>query len=431
MKPSKPAKNNRNARFPQRPARGGSQPAPRQGKGAPRPPMKPQAPIDLPPPDVTLPQPLTDAWRRAVLSLAKLPRGMKRGDLTDLEVLQAVVRATVPAVRDIWSVYNEERSSLTPKLLMSAPAVIAYLVGFHLPNVARLLLALNRADARHQLRQTIFEAKSLVWHDLGAGTGALAHAGSSWLGADGLQKLAAKFHLYDGAGALLDAARAVFAESNLAESVKTHKLALAEFQPRRAELAAPGGVTVISLGYVWNELTKSRPAKGRIETLIEDAIRGRSPGDKPESLLLLLEPAQQEHAREAMVWRDARVAQGWMPLYPCPAAGACPMLERTRDWCFSEGSARFPRELSLLDKLVGTDRTRLNSSMYVLATPALAARLAKATPRPVIVGRPQRGEPNKPKGQEFDYLLCADGELNKSPGALGKAYRLRGQTLTP
>jgi hypothetical protein len=356
---------------------------------------------------------------------------MKRGDLTDLEVLQAVVRATVPAVRDIWSVYNEERSSLTPKLLMSAPAVIAYLVGFHLPNVGRLLLALGRADQRHRLRDAVLEAKSLVWHDLGSGTGALAHAGTSWLGgADAVRRLGAKFHLYDGSGALLDAARAVFTESELDGALKTHKLALADFEPRRAELAAPGGVTVVSLGYVWNELAKSRPAKGRIETLIEDAIRGRA-GEKPESLLLLLEPAQQEHAREAMAWRDARVAQGWIPLYPCPAAAACPMLERTRDWCFSEGSAKLPRELTLLDKLVGTDRSRLNSSMYVLATPALAARLESSPPRPVIVGRPQRGDPTKPKGQEFDYLLCGGGELNKSAGTPGKAYRLRGQTLTP
>src|SRR5262249_18307498 len=120
------------------------------------------------------------------------------------------------------------------------------------------------------------------------------------------------------------------------------------------------------------------------------------------------------------------VAAGYVPLYPCPGAIACPMLERTRDWCYSEGTFERPLAVQTIDRALKIDRSQFAATIFALATPALAERLkVRAANVAAVVGRPERvAEPRKPSA--FDYLVCTRAGLQKVPHAPGKDVLPRG-----
>ncbi len=378
---------------------------------------------------IQLPQSLVDAWAATVLTLARLPRGSPKKDLPASQRLKAILFQEMSQVEELWAVFTQERGELSRKLLASKRLSVAYLLGFHLANAARAQIALERADARHGLGKKLAEGttKPIVIHDLGAGTGACSQTFIHFLRQAGVPASRLKLHLYDGVGPLLDATHILFAECEPDVKPLTHRMGLESLDADRLlGPAKDAPLSVQLLGYVWNELARNPIARNRLSKLFEiQAKRG------DEALILLLEPATQDMSREAMRLRDQLVGLGYRALYPCPAGGGCPMLELSRDWCYSEGQWARPASVTVVDDKLGIDRSRVSGTMMLFASPALdwALKFDAKTPA-VIVGRPDR--PNAPKTgpKPFDYLLCDDGQLKKQAPTPGTIFLPRGDSLT-
>jgi hypothetical protein len=382
-------------------------------------------PIALDSPAVELAAGVVEAWRAALLKLARLPRGLNPKEYTPADLMAAIIRQERPAVAELWEIFNKDRGALTRQLLSGKREAVAYLLGFHLANAARAQLAFERAAERTGLERWLAGGPHLIWHDLGAGTGAAAQAFTGWARQCGLPKERLTIHLHDAVGSLLDAARVLFAEAGLDAQMKTHKVPLEKIDLKRFGPAPAGGAVGYSLGYVWNELAKNASARRRLIDLFKMHARR---GD--DGLLLVLEPATQAQSRAAMELRDQITAAGWTPLYPCPAATPCPMLRTAKDWCFAEGDWRRPVEMVHLDSDLGMDRSRITGTVLLFATKALAARLAQLKPSPrfpgVVVGRPARVGPQPGRGPRFDYLACATDGLKKLPPKPGRPALPRG-----
>lgn len=374
-------------------------------------------------PPQSLPPKLIAAWERTLLSQARLPRGTSRKDEDSGALLDMVVKGEQRAVLDLWEIFTQERRELRRQLLAHKREAVAYLLGFHLPNAARMALALDRMQERKALAELLASSPGLWrWHDLGCGTGALAHAALNHLAKTGFDLRGLELHLTDASGVLLDMARALFEEVEGAPEPKTRKLALEDLPANKFEHAAGVGGSVYSLGYVWNELAKNRAAQSKLKKIWQGHVdRGES------ALIFMIEPATQDMCRASMQWRDDMVALGWKPLYPCPSATPCPMLQRSRDWCYSEASWRRPRAILQLDKYLELDRSQISATIFVMASPALAA-VAQVEGRgaAVAVGRPSRTD-----DYGFDYLVCLGDELEKRAPERGAPMALRGQLALP
>lgn len=391
--------------------------APKPTGRAPRPKARVEPPA-ISAPKVTLSDAMIEAWRKTVLSLARLPRGTVRSEHTEDELLELVLRQETKTVAEIWEIFTQDRDNLSKNLLGPARQVVGYLLGFHLANAARAQMAFQRADYSHGLRAILRSLNgTVVWNDLGAGTGAVAHAAMEFLTKAGRGPEALEARLYDNTSTLLDAAQMLLDNSGLAKVVRTTKVPLERLEPQRFVKAPETSVTGFSLGYVWNELKRNPIARQRVIATLTGPLTRNEP-----ALVVVLEPAIQEISREAMALRDQLVAAGYVPLYPCPSAAACPMLERSRDWCYSEGLWLRPKSIQRLDRVLGMDRGHLSGALYMFASPALLAGQSPLVPRPVVVGRPKAE-------LGFEYLLCRGDSLEKkAPAATGTPVA-RGLTL--
>ena len=267
---------------------------------------------------INLPGRMLDAWRDAVLALAKFPRGTKRKDTPPEVLLGTALRQETGAIIDLWESFTKERQQVSRGMLGSAQQTVAYLLGFHLVNAARARLLLKRLSDRHHVQAWIkeiarkhiqpapapasegagddktaakSEAKSesavkqpplVTWYDLGCGTGAVAHAVSDFLLSAGLPPSALQMRLYDTSGSLLDAASLVLNQAACGASIKTHRVGLERLDSSMVPIAPAGSMHGFSLGYVWNELEKNPVAKTRVLKLLRDQVQG--------STLVLLNP---------------------------------------------------------------------------------------------------------------------------------------------
>ena len=372
-----------------------------------------------------LPETLLEDWRETLLELAKLPRGVNPKDNTREDLLYAIVKGEARAAHDLWEVFTQDRGELTRRMLGTKRLAVAYLLGFHLPNAARAWLGLERAAHRYTLPALFADPSTrLIWRDLGCGTGAAAQAVARFALDLGLTQDRLELELFDNTGVLLDAARALFRHATPSARITTYKLPLEALDLARLTKSTGDTVTGYSLGYVWNELERNPAARTKLLKLFENAAA-------EHSLLLLLEPANQAIARSTMALRDQLVQLGYTPLYPCPRPTPCPMLQLSRDWCYSEGEWLRPREMTLLDRSLGTDRSRLSGGLYVFASASLTARLTpSAAHRPVVVGRPERTGAPRYGERPFDYLICRGEQLEKRAPVPGKAFLARGATVS-
>jgi hypothetical protein len=245
-------------------------------------------------------------------------------------------------------------------------------------------------------------ASSLTVWDLGCGSGALSQFF--------IEKYSKHFstsraYLYDTNSLLLNASKAFFEKLSLA-TVRCfpRKVGLHDLNTKPSVF--PDELVIIGLGYVWNELEKNKMAQKKVRELIKHYQDHNS-----KVLVSVMEPGQDFAARSAMTLRDELVTQGFVPLYPCPHLGSCPLLKREKDWCYSEfSSEELPKDTIYIDELLGIDRSLIASAAYVFASPAL---LASITQRPkqqaVVVGRPRQKD-----GDGFSYLLCnPEAEITK------------------
>ncbi len=363
-----------------------------------------------------------NAWEEAVLGSARLPKGFKETENSRGHAIGAILRGEMTEVRRLWEIFTKDRDELGKFLVGSKPQAVAYLLGFHLPNTARMQLALARTELRYAVAEALKAHPGRIrWHDLGSGSGAMTQAFLDYARMQKLDIARIEAHATDVSSYLLDAARLIAKGMAPALDFQTHKMALENLP---AEKFGHGGQDIISqyaLGYVFNELVKNSRARNKL-----DLIFGAHLENKEPALVWILEPATQDMCRATMEWREHLVTAGYVPLYPCPGAMACPMLERSRDWCYSEGEFQLPLTVHNIDRALKIDRSRFASTIFALATPALVERVkVRAANVAAVVGRPDRAaEPKKPGA--FDYLVCTRAGLQKVPHDPGKDVLPRG-----
>ncbi len=349
-----------------------------------------------------VPKNVISAWQKAVIELSRLSAKDKQ-DPDRSAVLRKLVRIEKASLMRLREAFTSEREELTYKLLSSKENLIAYLLGFHLSNSYRLLKTLERVEQRWQwsaLSNT--PAASLSIWDLGCGSGALSQLLT--------EKLAPAFasqrvYLYDTNSLLLSASKMIFENLALPNlRVFPRKVGLQDLNTNPHVF--PDEVVVIGLGYVWNELIKNRKAQQKVHDLLRHFLE-----QEAQVMLILQEPAQDFASRAAMTFRDEVVKQGFIPLYPCPHHQACPMLQRDKDWCYSEfATDGMPHDARFVDEFLEIERTLIAGSSYVFASPKLHTRMNPHPERkPVVVGRPQHKDT-----PGFSYLLCnPDAQLSK------------------
>ncbi len=347
--------------------------------------------------------------------------------------------------RQLWRVFTTGREQISPELLQDPGAAEAYVTGFHLPNAARAALFCHRLAQRlgardlgewfgkHFTHQRVF--------DFGCGSAAWSQV---WLSEVRLKRNTV--HLVDASRALLDIATKgisslrVNRQGTSSLYVETlcsgiDELNFAHFDLRQdpVESRLDHSLDVYVLGYVWNELNNDSAARARVMQRLESCVSNKS-----NALLVLAEPATDELAWGAMALRDELCRAGWVAVYPCPwGVVSCPMLAvkgGARDWCFSEGGWRKPEAYMRLEELSGIAHNKLNSSMYALASPRLARRLAEIAPAVLSHSQVVVGRPSVPGGRDagFSYLLCTPHGLMKTvPKRIDPKFgKPRGSTVT-
>lgn len=358
-------------------------------------------------PEFELPISVTNGWQKEVLRNARLRKVPSR-EYTP-ELWNTLVGQETRSIHELWETFTQERSGVHKGMLNTQKGLVSYLLGFHLPNVARAFGVLNRAQ-RHVGFVPAKLGDQIHLIDIGCGTGAMTTGFLAWAQS---QKYAGKIDctLIDNSRVLFESAVSAVSALGCAENVNAARIEIEAIDDR---WAAEKSTRVFLLGYVWNELSRNPRAQTRLLNILAKNLAAG------KCLIIICEPANESHARAAMMLREKLVELSAMPIFPCPHAKPCPMLQRPKDWCFSEVSWRMPPAQRAVDKRIGLDREVVAVSGYVLASADL---FKPKYPKSIVVGRPidfeNTGLPT--------ILSCGDdGELSKSEPMKTSQTAMRG-----
>jgi ribosomal protein RSM22 (predicted rRNA methylase) len=274
----------------------------------------------------------------------------------------------------------------------------AYLAHFHPQQVLRGRAALDEVLDRAAARGLSpgEPGRPLRVADLGAGLGALS------------QSLLCRVAEGDGDWpelALVDHQRSAVADARTLTGDVARALRPDREPPRvrtatdrlDAWLRRAGGAgwryDVVLLGAVLNE------QRGDWGPLLEGVLAVLAPG----GVGIVVEPALDETARRLMELREE--ARGALTtLAPCTHDGACPLLARRRDWCFTVRAARLPQDVRRRAERMGHQSDEVRYALWGF--------------RGGDVGTPRTGPPARvvsdPMGPE--QLLCTvEGERRVRP----------------
>ena len=187
--------------------------------------------------------------------------------------------------------------------------------------------------------------------DVGGGPGPMAAAA--------LDAGASRVHVVDGSKRALEAARALMGE----------RVTTARRDLERERACDDEGFGAIVVGHAVNELWKDEGGGvARRVALCEDLLGRLAPG----GVLVVIEPALKETSRALLEVRDALLERDASVLAPCLYAGACPALERPRDWCHAE-RAWTPWEVTeAIAREAGRDVTRHRMTYVAFGAPGAA-----------------------------------------------------------
>ena len=142
------------------------------------------------------------------------------------------------------------------------------------------------------------------------------------------------------------------------------------------------GLLIISMGYVWNEIQKNPKARAKALKWIESHMH-------LPMVFHIHEPANQLIARDAMEMRNFLCEIGFNPIYPCISNAPCPLLERSKDWCYTEGKFQSPQWMRKLDKYIGIDRQDIKTTAFMFVTKPVHDLIhQKKAALGMVVGRP-------------------------------------------
>lgn len=369
-----------------------------------------------------------NAWLESVREIVRWPRskGQVPKGISDQDFVETIIGHYREEMVAMWEVYTKNRSALSRRILSDRKNLATYMLGFHLPNAARFSVLIQRLETRHKSMGAL-RAFSGDVHvvDVGCGTGALSQTLCGDLSPALGKRLS--FHLQDaleGAVKLAESGLKGMGHQGLIEIVKGRIEDRVLPQVLRSNKDGKEA-WIFAFGYVWNELLQNSAAQQAMLSTFSALVAGGKP-----VLLLFVEPSNQGSAREQMVLRDTIVKQGFEALYPCPHQLACPMLERSRDWCYSEELWQVPRTQMKIDKFMGVNRKHLTSASYAFASPSWMTLFKDQNldrsrdPVSVVVGKPldEKKTPSRehrdgPGGLPHGSLLLCNpaGELTKRP----------------
>lgn len=373
-----------------------------------------------------------ELWQDAILTFYHNPKNPLKKDNSPRQKLQHILRAESQVIRQLWETYTLNRENLKGYLMNPKKMAFGYLLGFHLSNIARLNSTLTRVNTRYKLTQALSEInEQLYFLDLGCGTGALAiafhHFTKEIVNANPI------FELIDNTGSLLDIARHQMSQLVDKEQLITRRTNIETLMHGRAYSRLTNlehKAIVIGLGYIWNELADKGHAKTNFIKLLDSYNQ-----DGRDVALLILEPANQQKARNIGKLRDELIHIGYQACYPCTHQKSCPILKRKHDWCYSESTLKQPPLLKSIDKILKIDRSKLKMAAYVLVSTSLYEKLHHSKRKAgIVVGRPLEQSKKGRKGSgalDFSYLICTpEGRLTKQKQPKGDKIILRGQPAT-
>ncbi len=359
--------------------------------------------------------PLRKSWLNTLKELGKLPRGQAgKQALKGDAYVKALFLTNKKNILDLWEIYTQHRDELSRKMLSGRSFSVAYLLGFHQANIARMQTLVNRSNDRcHWIKS--LKNQSVHVFDFGCGTGALSAVMSQLLNPDSTT-------LYDESGPLLDAAKLIHKGLD-SKNVRGFQLNLSTLKPEWFIPKEKDDVHIYLMGYVWNELARNKPAIRRLADIFASHEKN---GEK--ALLFIVEPAVEDLSRDTMALRDSLTSLGYQALYPCPHSQDCPMLERAKDWCYSEGTWVRDSLLEWIDRKLDINRSTHAASMFAFASSAMGLESKETS---VVVGRPVKTSKLERYKGHYELLICnADGIDKLEPNApkqiplRGSEYRL-------
>lgn len=131
--------------------------------------------------------------------------------------------------------------------------------------------------------------------------------------------------------------------------------------------AIPKVETIIAnhvINELWGDLEDKAQAVQRRASLLMRLVE-----ESGARALVLVEPALKETSRALLELRGLLLARGFAVQAPCLHQGACPALERDRDWCHGEVFWQQPALVERLGELAGLNKRTLPTSYLVLTTP--------------------------------------------------------------
>ncbi|NRA65559.1 MAG: hypothetical protein HRU19_13810 [Pseudobacteriovorax sp.] len=370
--------------------------------------------------ETVLPKQMLRAWESTLLETARI-RGISKEHTSSDDKLNHILRAEMGNVRQLWEAFTTDRDQLPRYLLDPKKQTTAYLLGFHLPNAARMWNLLYRFGRKYQ-NDALWKQQNIKIWDFGCGTGAMSQTLATFL----MNKKSGPIDLtlIDQQGPFLDASRKGFEHLDTEVMVRTIKAKLETAIPSSEDLRQyKGRLNIVVLGYVWNELKRNPKAKAKLSTLMK-ALSDR------KTLFLVVEPANQFIARDAMELRNIATETGYTAAYPCGHNSPCPMLERQKDWCYSETTWQTNKAIQRIDKNLKINHEFLKYAGYIFASESAMNIMESKilTGSFPVVGRPVVDKQAKIKKTE--YLVCRGKDLKKYPGSSIKGRTLlRGEAL--
>ena len=367
---------------------------------------------------IVLDKKLESTWIKLSRNTIRWPRSKPIPEgISDEEFVLAIAPSYKDLIGELWETYTRQNRGPGKRLLTDKKTLAAYLLGFHLPNAARMTMALDRLAQRAEMGKLLGGgAIGTNFVDIGCGTGALSH---TWYTTPGRRTApASRYYLVDAWDGAIDIA--VSGLERLGQPRDGIEIVKGRIEDRlfprilnpRPELDG-GRPWVLAFGYSWNEIRENPKAQRVLYQGMEDLVASQSP-----VAILILDPAQQSMARALMETHNSFLDLGFRVMYPCPHQMVCPMLERSRDWCYSDSVWRLPHVQRRIDKLLHLDREHIATSAYVYANPAMMelvgqeANSDKLKGRAVLVGKPTGRTP----AEASKFLVCTPkGTLESSP----------------
>lgn len=272
-----------------------------------------------------------------------------------------ITQSLASHAKNLWIKFNQDRQNLEKHYMESSSTVQSYIASFLLPNIERVFSILVKDENISFIeKQLLKNNDELIITDFGCGplsgsVGVLALL-EYILSRKKNIVIPKKIIIY----AIDRSEKIVEAGTNL---IKNSKFTDVEIVIEK--ITSPEKITkqphIVLCINIFNEI----PIKHRLKTLMSLYLK-----TNPEGVILILEPAQEEHSKALGNLRDDFIknVDDCDIISPCTHKKQCPLSSNTnrKDWCWFRHAWNPPNILSQIDKFSNIDHYELNFSYLFL-----------------------------------------------------------------